>query len=56
MFNMAKCRRAQRKDWRSYLGVGYNLDTEDVGEPRAAVVSESAKYEVLALLIEYENT
>jgi hypothetical protein len=32
------------------------LDAEDVGEPRAAVVAEGAKDEVLALLVEYQDT
>jgi hypothetical protein len=31
------------------------LDAEDIGETRAAVVPEGAKYEVLALLVEDEN-
>ena len=36
--------------------VGDYLNAEDVGEAWSAVVAESAKDEVLALLIEYENT
>jgi hypothetical protein len=49
---MAEGGRAERQDGRAHLGVGDDLDAEDVGEARAAVVAEGAEDEVLALLIE----
>jgi hypothetical protein len=41
---------------RPYLGVRDYLNAEDVGEPRAAVIAEGAKYEILAFLVEYEDS
>jgi hypothetical protein len=52
---MAKRGRAEGQNGRAYLGVGDDLDAEDVGKARAAVVAEGAKDEVLALLIEDED-
>ena len=53
---MAKCRGSKRQDGRPNLGVGYDLDAEDVGEPRAAIVAEGAEDEILALLVEDQDT
>ena len=53
---MAEGGRAKSENGRAYLGVGYYLDAEDVGEARAAVVAEGAKDEVLTFLVEYEDT
>jgi hypothetical protein len=52
---MAEGGRAERQDGRAHLGVGDDLDAEDVGEARAAVVAEGAEDEVLALLVEDED-
>lgn len=52
---MAKGCRTKRKNRRAYLGVGDDLDAEDVGEARTAVVTEGAKYQILAFLVEYKN-
>ena len=53
---MTERRRSQSQDRRADLGVGYDLDTEDVRKPRSTVVTESSEDEVLALLIEDEDT
>lgn len=53
---MAEGRGAEGEDWRSHLSIRYYLDAEHIGKSRAAVVSERAKYEVFALLIEYEDS
>lgn len=55
MLDMAKRRAPQRQDGRSDLGVGDDLDAEDVGESGTAVVAEGAEDEVLALLVEDED-
>lgn len=52
---MAEGRGAEGEDRRAHLGVGDDLDAENVGEARAAVVAEGAKDEVLAFLVEYED-
>jgi len=52
VLDMAESRRAECQNRRAHLGIGYDLDAEDVGEPRAAIVTEGAKDEVLALLVE----
>ncbi|KAL8288318.1 hypothetical protein RB601_004651 [Gaeumannomyces tritici] len=49
---MAEGGAAQRQDGRADLGVGDDLDAEDVGEARAAVVAEGAEDQVLALLVD----
>lgn len=53
MLNMAERRRAKRQDGRSDLGVGYDLDAEDVCEAGTAIVAKSAEYKVFAFLIKY---
>lgn len=52
---MAKGRAAQRQDGRPHLGVGDDLDAEDVGKARPAVVAKGAEDEVFALLVEDEH-
>lgn len=52
---MAEGRAAEREDRRPDLHVGDDLDAEDVGEARAAVVPEGAEDEVLAFLVEDED-
>ena len=56
MFDMAKGRRSEGEDRRADLCIGDDLDAEDVCEPGAAVISKGAEYEILAFLIEDENT
>lgn len=56
MLDMAERRGAEGEDWSADLGVGDDLDAEDVTEARAAVVAEGAEDEVLALLIEKHYT
>lgn len=56
MLDMAERRASQREDWASDLSIRYNLNPEDICEARSAVIPKGAKNEVLALLIEYENT
>lgn len=53
---MTESGRAECEDRRADLGIRYDLDAEDVGEAGAAVVAKCAKDQVLALLIEYEDT
>lgn len=53
---MAEGCRAKRENGGAYLGVGDDLDAEDVGKARAAVVAKGAKDEVLALLVEDEDS
>lgn len=55
VLDMAEGRRAQGQDRRADLRIGDDLDAEDVGKARAAVATEGAKYEVLALLIEHKD-
>lgn len=52
---MAKGGAPEGQDGRAHLGVGDDLDAEDVGETGAAVVAEGAEDEVLALLVEDED-
>ncbi len=56
MLHMAEGGATQRQDGRPHLRVGDDLDAEHVGQPRAAVVAEGAEDEVLALLVEYEDS
>lgn len=52
---MAEGSTAEGQDRGPHLRVGDDLDTEDVGEARAAVGAEGAEDEVLSLLIEDED-
>lgn len=56
VLDVAKGGAAERQDRGADLGIGDDLDAKDISEARAAVISEGAKYQVLALLIEYQNT
>jgi len=56
VLDMAEGGAAQRQDGRPHLRVGDDLDAEDVGQPGAAVVAEGAEDEVLALLVEDEDS
>jgi hypothetical protein len=56
VLDMAECGGTESQDGRADQRVGDDLDAEDIGETRAAVVAEGAKDEVLALLIEDEDT
>lgn len=56
MLHMAEGSRPERKDRRADLRVRDDLDAEDIGQSWAAVITKSAEDEVLALLIEYENS
>lgn len=56
VLDMAEGGGAQGEDGRADLGIGNDLDAEDVGKSRAAVVAECAKYEVLTLLVEDEDS
>lgn len=56
MLDMAEGGASQGQDGRANLGVGDDLDSKDIGETWAAVVSKGAKDEVFALLIEYEDS
>lgn len=55
MLDMAEGRRSECKDWGADLCIGDDLDTEDVCEPWAAIISKGAEDEVLAFLVEDEN-
>lgn len=55
VLDMAKGGGAQGQDGGADLCIGNDLDAEDIGQAWAAVVAESAKDEVLALLIEDED-
>ncbi len=52
---MAKGGGTKGEDGRADLGIGDDLDAEDVGEAGAAVVAEGAKDEILAFLVEDED-
>jgi hypothetical protein len=56
MLDMTECGRTQSQDGRADQRVGDDLDAEDIGETWAAVVAEGAKDEILALLVEDEDT
>jgi hypothetical protein len=51
---MAEGGAAEREDGRADLGVADDLDAEDIGETRAAVVAKRTEDQVLALLVENE--
>ena len=53
---MAEGGRAQGEDRGADLGVGDDLDAEDIGETGATVISKGAEDEVLALLVENKNS
>jgi len=55
VLDMAEGGRAQGQDRGAHLGVGDDLDAEDVREARAAVTAERAEDEVLPLLVEDED-
>lgn len=52
---MAERRRSQRQNGRAHLGVGNDLDAEDVGQARPAITAKGAEDEILAFLVEDEN-
>ena len=52
MLDMAEGRGAESEDGGADLGVGDDLNAEDVGEAGAAVVAEGAEDEVFAFLVE----
>lgn len=56
MLDMAECGRSESQDGRADQRVGDDLNAEDIGETWATVVAEGAKDEVLALLVEDEDT
>lgn len=56
MFDVAESRRPKSEYRGANLGIGDDLDAEDVGEPWSAVVSKGAEDEVLAFLVEYQDT
>ena len=52
MFDMTESRGAECEDGGAYLGIGDNLDAEDIGETRPAVITKCTEYQVLPFLIE----
>src|SRR4051812_40892946 len=56
MLDMRKCRRSQCKDRRADLRIRNYLNSEDVGQTRAAVVAKRTKDKVFAFLIENKDT
>ena len=56
MLDMAECGGSKSQDGRADQRVGDDLDAEDIGETWAAVIAEGTKDEVLALLVEDEDT
>ena len=56
VLDMAKSCAAQGQDGRADLGIADDLDAKDIGESWAAVVAEGAEDEVLALLVEDEDS
>lgn len=53
---MAERCRPQGEDGRAHLGVGNDLDPEDIGEAWTAVIAEGSKDEVFAFLVEDEDS
>ena len=56
MFNMAKGCRAECEDGGAYLGIRNNLDAEDIGKTRPAIVTKSAEDQILSFLVEDEDS
>jgi hypothetical protein len=56
MFYMAECGRSKGQYRRPNLGIGDDLDAENVCESRAAVGTKCTEDQVLALLVEDEDT
>lgn len=52
MLDMAESGEAESEDWGANLGIGDDLDAEDVGEAGSAVVSKGAEDQIFALLVE----
>lgn len=55
VLDMAEGGAAQGQDGRAHLGIADDLDAKDIGEPGATVVAKGTEYEVLALLVEYQD-
>lgn len=53
---MAERRRSERQDRRPHLRVRDHLDAEHVGEARPAIVTECTEYQILAFLVEDQDT
>ncbi len=56
VLDMTEGCRSKRKNRRADLRIGDDLDPENVGQAWSAVISESAKDEVLAFLVEYKDS
>lgn len=56
MFNVTECGRTECEDRTSDLRIGDDLDAEDVCEAWTAVISKGAEDEILAFLIENEDS
>lgn len=56
MLDMAEGGRAQGQDGRADLGIGDDLDAKDVGQTRTAVVAKGTEDEILAFLVEDEDS
>lgn len=53
VLDMAEGGAAQSQDRRTNLGIGDDLNAEDIGETGSTVVAEGSKDEVFTFLIEY---
>ncbi len=56
VLDMAEGGAAEGEDGRSHLGVADDLDSEHVGESRSAIVAEGPEDQVLAFLVEDEDS
>ena len=56
MLDMAKGRRAESEDRRADLGIGDDLYAKYIGKAGSAIVAKGTEDEVLALLIEDQDT
>ncbi len=52
MLDMAEGRGPESEDWGADLGIGDDLNAEDVGEAGPTVISKGAEDEIFAFLIE----
>ena len=56
MLDMAKGRRAESEDRRADLGIGDDLYAKHIGKAGSAIVAKGTEDEVLALLVEDQDT
>ena len=56
MLDVAKGCGSEGEDWRADLGIGDDLDAEDVCKPWAAIISKGTENEIFAFLIKDKDS